>query len=558
MMGRSGRFQSDVSKDGSSTQSRAKSMRKIFTSKRIGFAHNADRGDTASRRGGTQGRDPPPGSFVEEREISSFNDKGNEFFGRGDYDAALRMYSEALKMLKHPTIMMDTEDGGEDIMPTAMRRFRTARCLVNVGAVHIRRDSFEDAMTSLELSMRQSKLVNSNSSHYHRACEVSADALENIGLVLFKQKNYEQSSTMYTEALAARRQCLELMESKQNKKRSSKSKQEARKYKDERNASLLELSVTLFYMSLLRERQGDAEEAACRCEEAISIRREVIPNSKQDPNSLNLFSTIGRLYCNENVMRYKEALGYFHEVHRMKCEIVGRDSLDVVPSLNSIAFIYNELEDYQKSIAISDRAIDIATNGRGLNKESCVAYANKGDAHKKLSDYDTAISSYETALKTQAKCLDKNDTMNVEVNEKLAEAHLLAKDMDSAIASLEQSIALKRTALGPDNVVLARSYSKLGDYYYAGREHANGIKCHTRALRIFKHHDDKEMAATEHNKIASILKSSGENNKAMEHYMAALWHSREARLPSTNPIVADTIKNVASFQARDKELPLQT
>lgn len=56
------------------------------------------------------------------------------------------------------------------------------------------------------------------------------------------------------------------------------------------------------------------------------------------------------------------------------------------------------------------------------------------------------------------------------------------------------------------------------------------------------------MAAAEHNKIAGLLKRSGEPNKAMEHYMAALWHSREARLPSTDPIVADTIKHVASFQ----------
>lgn len=56
------------------------------------------------------------------------------------------------------------------------------------------------------------------------------------------------------------------------------------------------------------------------------------------------------------------------------------------------------------------------------------------------------------------------------------------------------------------------------------------------------------MAATEHNKIAGILKLLGEPSKAMEHYMAALRHSREARLPSTDPIVADTIKNVASFQ----------
>lgn len=542
---------SDASKDGSATPRKMKSMRNMFSKRNMSLANirGADgRGEAASRRGERGTRDPPAINSVEEREISSFNDKGNEFFSRGDYDASLRMYSEALKMLKNPNIVMETEDG-EDYMPTAMRRFRTARCLVNVGAVHIRRDNFDDAISALELSMRQSRLVDPSSRHYYRACEVIADALENIGLVLYKQKNYEKSSLMYTDALEARRKCLELMDAKPSRRKASqRTKEEERKFKDEKNASLLELSVTLFYMSLLRERQGDMEEAAERCEEALRIRREVIPNSKQDPNSLNLFSTIGRLYCHDNLKRYKDALGYFHEVHRMKCEAVGRDHLDVVPSLNSLAFIYNQLGDYKKCIVISDRAIDIATNGRGLNKETCVAYSNKGDAHKNLNDYDMAITSYETALTTQEKCLDENDMMNSEVLDKLAETYLQSGDLDKAISSLEHSIYIKRNTLGPENEELARSYGQLGQYHERGGEHASGIKCHTRALRIFKHHDNKEMAATEHNKIASILKAAGEPNKAMEHYMAALWHSREARLPSTDPIVADTIKNVASFQ----------
>ena len=45
-----------------------------------------------------------------------------------------------------------------------------------------------------------------------------------------------------------------------------------------------------------------------------------------------------------------------------------------------------------------------------------------------------------------------------------------------------------------------------------------------------------------------MLKGGGDRHKAMEHYVTALRHSREARIPSTDPVVADTIKNVAAFQ----------
>eukprot|EP00581_Thalassiosira_minuscula_P000722 CAMPEP_0183738148 /NCGR_PEP_ID=MMETSP0737-20130205/53879_1 /TAXON_ID=385413 /ORGANISM="Thalassiosira miniscula, Strain CCMP1093" /LENGTH=588 /DNA_ID=CAMNT_0025972621 /DNA_START=66 /DNA_END=1832 /DNA_ORIENTATION=+ len=579
--------QSDISKDGSSVRSKksTKSLRGIF-SKRItrggSPVDNADRADTltASRRDereSTQRRDPPAVNSIKEKEVSSFNDKGNEFFGRGEYDAALRMYSEALKLLKNNNVVITTDEGNDEYMSSSMKRVRTARCLVNVGAVHIRRDNSDGAISALELAMRQSGLVAPSDSHYHRACEVKADAMENIGLILYKQKDYEKCGVMYADSIEARRKVLELMDTKNIKKKMAKATSvERRKYHEERNGCKLELSVTLFYMALLKERQGEIYEAVDRTEEALHARREVIPNAKQDPYSLNLFSSIGRLYCHSDIQRYQEALGYFHEVHRMKCEVVGRDHLDVVPSLNSIAFIYNKLGDYKKCVMISDRAIDIATNGRGLNRETAVAYANKGDAHKNLEDYDHAVISYETALSTQEKCLDENDMTNAEVYDRLAETHILVGDYEKAIAALEESIAVKRNVLGPDNEDLALSYSKLGDYYEKNGEYAEGIQSHTRALRIFKHvrnngngngnngnnedgngggDDDNASSlsstkhiAMEHNRIASILKSSGDTNKAMEHYMASLWHSREARLPSTDPIVADTIKNVANFQ----------
>lgn len=539
--------QGEASRDASllSTPTRSKSLRKVFASRLTSFV-NADRTDTATARGDGGrpiAREQPTGITVNESDISTFNDKGNEFFEADDFDAALRMYSEALKMLKQPTIIMNNDGDGNDIMSDPMKRFRMARCLVNIGAVHIRRECWQDAISVFELSLLQSKLVSSTSSHYNRACEVKADAAENIGLILFKQKEYERCSGLYNDALEARRKCLELMDTKRKMFRKTKEG-----FINERNVVLLELSVTLFYMTLLQERLGQIEDAVSSCEEAIRMRRVVIPDAKLDPNSLNLFSTIGRLYCNKKVNLHGDALGYFHEVHRMKCEISGRDHLDVVPSLNFLALIYTEIGDFKRSVILSDRAIDIASNGRGLNKETYIAYANKGDALKLLKDYDKAIGSYETALMTQSSLLDMNDMMNAEVLEKLADAYLLSQDNKKAISSMENSLSVKMKNLGPDNEQLAQSHSKLGDIYEADGQHLDGIKCHTRALRIFKHHDNKEMAATEHNKIATILKASGQETKAKEHYMAALWHSREARLPSTDPIVADTIKNVAAFQ----------
>lgn len=256
-------------------QKKPKSFRKLL-SKKLGFKPS-ERVDASTTRESTGERDQPVGApeneedrdllAVEEREISALNDKGNDFFGKGEFDAALRMYSEALRLLKNPRITMEMELGSEEEEDSTkgMRRFRTARLLVNIGAVHIRRENYDEAVSVLEMSMRSSKLVPFESSYYYRSCEVVADALENIGLVLYKLKNYEESSTRYADALVARRKCIEFLNDKFMKQKGPKSNEIVMKYKQEVSACKIELANTLFYMALLRERQGNIDEAIMRC-----------------------------------------------------------------------------------------------------------------------------------------------------------------------------------------------------------------------------------------------------------------------------------------------------
>ena len=255
-------------------QKKPKSFRKLI-SKKLGLSKNADRIDSSTtrelmgddREQPLEIEDDNDLPAVEEREISALNDKGNDFFGKGEFDAALRMYSEALKLLKNPRITMEMELGSEaeEDLSKGMRRFRTARLLVNIGAVHIRRENYDDAISVLEMSMRSSKLVPKESSYYYRSCEVVADSLENIGLVFYKLKDYEESSTRYADALVARRKCIELLNEKFTKQKGPKSNESIMKYKQEVSACKLELANTLFYMSLLRERQDKIGEAIMRC-----------------------------------------------------------------------------------------------------------------------------------------------------------------------------------------------------------------------------------------------------------------------------------------------------
>ena len=481
---------------------------------------------------------------AEEQEITLLNDKGNEFFVRGEFVGALRMYSEALKVLKTP-VQMESE---VRIMDEGMKRFHTARLLVNIGAVQIRQNLYADAISSLELAIRSAKLVTEKSVHYYRSLEVLSDALENLGLAYYKQKDFDRSFVMYNEALDARRACLELVEQKW-KGRIMKSKEEVRKIKDERFACKMELASTLHHVALLEERQGNIKKAIERCDEALAVRKAVYEDYTADESSLALLTALGRLYSHRSVGWYKEALNHFEKVYELKSKLHdGGDHLDIVPSINNIAYVQGEIGEYKQCLALSNRAIDICTTGRGLSKETVAAYTNKGYALYNIGDNQGALSAYSTAMEFLSKCGGDDDLIGADLHQRMSDVYMDMGSFDNAITSLEHLIEMKKEVLGGESKELALPYKKLGKCYEMSRNYSTSIKCHTRALRIYKHHNDKEGAAKQHNKIAGILKKKGDMAESMDHYMAALWHSREAKLPSTDPTVADTIQNVAAFQ----------
>ncbi|KAL7442153.1 hypothetical protein ACHAXM_011170 [Skeletonema potamos] len=481
---------------------------------------------------------------VEEEEVSLLNDKGNEFFVRGEFNGALRMYSEALKLLRNPVV-----ESGVGMMDSGMRKFHIARLLVNIGAVHIRRECYEDAISSLELSIRSSKLIPEKSAHHYRSLEVLSDALENLGLVYYKEKDLDLSLAMYNEALDARRACWDLLEQKW-KNRLIKSKDEVRKIKEERFATKMELASTLQQIALLEEKQGNIVKAIERCEEAVTIRKDVSPcDTTVDETLLSLLSTLGRLYSHRSVGWYKEALNNFEKVYLVKSKLHdGEDHIDIVPSLNNIAYVHGELGDYRQCLKLSNQAIDICTIGRGISKECVVAYTNKGYALFNMGDNREALVAYKHALDILSQCSSVADFMGANLHQKMAELYMDMGRVDDAITSLQKLIDAKTEMLGGESKELALPFRKLGDCYEMGNDLTTCIKCHTRSLRIYKHHNDKEGAAKQHNKIAGIHKKKGNREESIDHYMAALWHSREAKLPSTDPTVADTIKNVAAFQ----------
>ena len=283
-------------------------------------------------------------------------------------------------------------------------------------------------------------------------------------------------------------------------------------------------------------------------EESILLQKEVYTQFKSNPSNINLLTTMGRLYCHESVQRYEDALEHFYEVRRMKSEIYGSMNLEVASALNNIAYIYLQLDEFDKSLSISKNSIDIAYNGGRTNKEMCVAWTHKANAQEKLGRYSDAIATYEKVLNLQPTLAGFDAMENAAIYKKIANVYLSSDDVKNAISNLEKAILVERDTLGEDSKDLAKSYRKLGECYGIRGNLASSVKCHTKALRIFKHTDDKEGAAVEHNKLGAILQLAGNNNKSMEHYMASLWHAREAKLPSTNPVVADTIRNVASFQ----------
>ena len=146
---------------------------------------------------------------------------------------------------------------------------------------------------------------------------------------------------------------------------------------------------------------------------------------------------------------------------------------------------------YISALNALDKAVEImSANHDGSNSSDAnlaEAYKGKGQTYAYLCKFQSAIASFEDALKIK-RALCKEDSKEIaEILYMLGISQLNLKDFSTALATLEQALQIGVKVMRPSpsayiNVVLC--YAAIGDVHYELGNQTESNKCFTAALNV--------------------------------------------------------------------------
>lgn len=191
-------------------------------------------------------------------------------------------------------------------------------------------------------------------------------------------------------------------------------------------------------------------------QKVLSINKE-IGNKQMTINTLKKTASI-----HHQLNEFENALNCNFEIVQLHQQM--QDSANIAISLNTIGFLYKDLNDLPKSLEYFNQALAINNqmNRLGLNDNSIVSnLINIGVIHQSLGDYRNSIKSFNNALEIK----EKNGTQ-VEVavmNNYMASIHFSLQNYSEAKKHTIKAIELLE---GSDNKrLLANNYKRLSELH---------------------------------------------------------------------------------------------
>jgi tetratricopeptide (TPR) repeat protein/serine phosphatase RsbU (regulator of sigma subunit) len=188
-----------------------------------------------------------------------------------------------------------------------------------------------------------------------------------------------------------------------------------------------------------------------------------------------------------------------------------------VNSLNNIAEEYESHGEIQKSIKISEGALQLAQqlkHERGIAK----SYILLGYAHEDLSDNEKALLFYTKALKFYRKISDKSGISNALNN--IGNAY---RNLAKYPQALENYLfALKLREEINDTLGIGKCYVSLGNVYLVLKNNDKAITYYKKALSIFEPMGNTYLLANTYGNFAIACYNKNEMLPALEYQIKAL------------------------------------
>lgn len=517
----------------------------------------------------------------EEDRVVHLTSIGNDHFARGEYDAALRLYDEVLRLASgHDSNSYHSGSTGGSGSSwnsvTKKNRSIIARIMINIGAVHIQRNDLDKAIHVLQKAFRQAEALSASASHAHsqhgldifagseddirfKADSITADILQNIGLVNLRQGKYDRALSTYKEALTMRRKCIGYLREQERYHTVAKESMDECK---------LELADVLNSIGLINQKLEVHTAAIQAFREALELRRAALSDPSHQLITAVL-SSLGHAYLNMDD-KYEDALKCMEDVLKIRKEKLGPWHIDIADALNGVAIARLRLGRLDESLSASLEAVGIAgantsnnksnnnnkERGTGFSEDAdslklATAMNNLGLVYEKMERIDDALLSFKEALKIRLEILGEDHLTVASCVHNMANLYCEKGEYDEAMVAFKQSLRSKEMIYGRYHPSIATTLGSIGTCHMWKGEYTRAIRYHTKAITIW----EKVLGTTSHPNIADslnncgvALKRKGEYTEAMENFTSALRMYREAGVKPDHAGVVSVIRNIADFE----------
>jgi CHAT domain-containing protein/tetratricopeptide (TPR) repeat protein len=290
----------------------------------------------------------------------------------------------------------------------------------------------------------------------------------------------------------------------------------------------------------------DARRAKDANEQAVAIRRKVLPTSHPDlGRSLNNLGSAERTLGNNS-----RARELFAEAVRIWRASLGPSDTVTALGLNNLGTAQNDLHEYEAAKASHGEALAIRRKALPRDHPD-IAHSlnNLGLVQSDLGDHAAAKRSDEEALAIRRKALPPGDPDIAWSLLALGNAQWNLREHAAAKASYQEALAIRRKALPPGHPDISDSLLGLGNVQSSLAEYAAAKASYEEALAIRRKAVPKDHPdiATSLLGLGNVQSSLGEYAAAKASYQEVLAIYRKA-LPKDHTDIATTLNNVGVMQ----------
>ncbi|ETO24549.1 hypothetical protein RFI_12606 [Reticulomyxa filosa] len=228
------------------------------------------------------------------------------------------------------------------------------------------------------------------------------------------------------------------------------------------------------------------------------------------------YDNLGTSYSHKR--EYLKAIEYYEKSLQIRLNIFGTNHSDVALSYYKLGMLNYNTGRYDDAIKCHTKALEIRLDLFGTNHEDvATSYHYLGKSYSKIKQYDNTIDFCEKALKIRLNILELITFLK----------GLLDKAIEYYIKAIEcLEIVLKNNETDKSRLIhinIARSYSNLGNSYYASKQYDKAIEYYKKGLTT-----SKEIFGDTNTRVADLIwklgfafESKSEKQQALEYYKEA-------------------------------------